>query len=135
MKYLLDTCVITDFIKNQEKTVRRIKEERPKDLCISVITIFEIGYGIEKVKGTKQGEYISKTSKLLTDEIREIVLGHDVAEEGSKIRVELDNIGTQIGSYDLLIGATARYYGLIMATSNVREFERIEGLKIENWRN
>ena len=59
MKYLLDTCVITDFIKNQKETVIRIKELKPNELCISVITEFEIKYGIERVIGTKQGRYIA----------------------------------------------------------------------------
>ena len=134
MKYLLDTCAITDFIKNQKETVIRIKELKPNELCISVITEFEIKYGIERVIGTKQGKYIAEASNSLISVMKVLEFNRDIADLAAKVRAKLSNLGTPIGSYDLLIAATARYYDLTMVTSNIREFERVEDLKIENFR-
>lgn len=134
MKYLIDTCVITDFIKNHQGTVKRIESLKPNDLCISVITVSEIEYGIQKIKGTKQGELISKTSNLLISSIEELDVDHEIAIEAGKIRSELSKIGKPIGAYDLLIAATAKHYELVVVTSNVTEFGRVENLLIENWR-
>lgn len=55
------------------------------------------------------------------------------AEEAARICRELENTGTPIGPYDMLIGGHARARGLILATDNVREFSRVSGLVIENW--
>ncbi|MBY0580563.1 MAG: PIN domain-containing protein [Rickettsiales bacterium] len=134
MKYLLDTCVITDFIKNQKETVRRIKELKPNELCISVITEFEIKYGIERVIGTKQGRYIAEASNSIISVMEVLEFSREIAELAAKVRAKLSNLGTPIGAYDLLIAATAKYYDLTVVTSNIREFERVEDLKIENFR-
>ena len=133
MKYLLDTCVITHFIKNHQDTVTRIKSLKPKDLGISVITISEIEYGIQKIKGTKRGEYIKRTSNLLISLIEELDIDHAIAVEAGKIRSDLAKKGTPIGAYDLLIAATAKHYGLVVATSNTKEFERVDNLLVETW--
>lgn len=65
------------------------------------------------------------------------VLNYDIkaAEHTGQLRAELEKKGQKIGCYDVLIGAHARSQGLIMVTNNVREFERIPGLRIEDWVN
>lgn len=78
MKYLLDTCVITHFIKNHQGTVSRTISLKPSDLCISVITVSEIEYGIQRIKGTLQGERVSKASTLLISLIEELEVNHNI---------------------------------------------------------
>ena len=91
MKYLLDTCVITDFIKNQKETVIRIKELKPNELCISVITEFEIKYGIERVIGTKQGRYIAEASNSIISVMEVLEFNREIAELAAKVRAKLSN--------------------------------------------
>ncbi len=55
------------------------------------------------------------------------------ASHYGQIRAELRRLGQPIGPFDMLIGAHARSEGLILVTNNLREFERIEGLRVENW--
>ena len=55
------------------------------------------------------------------------------AERAADIRAALKRQGRPIGAFDLLIGATALQYGLVLVTNNTREFERIDGLAIEDW--
>ena len=55
------------------------------------------------------------------------------AEEYGKVRTELERKGTPIGPMDTLIAAHARAENLILVTNNTREFNRVEGLNVENW--
>ena len=59
--------------------------------------------------------------------------GREAAHEAGLIRADLERLGTPIGPFDLLIGAQARQTGLILVSNNLREFERISDLKVENW--
>jgi len=132
--YLLDTCVITDFIKEKGGTVEKIVNSNRMQLSISSITISEISYGLKKIEGSKRYKEIIRASTELMNQIKIINIDEGVAREAGHIRYELTNKGLIIGQHDILIGATARYYNLIMVTSNIREFERIDRILIENWR-
>lgn len=135
MKYLLDTCVVSDFFQGEEKTVRKIKNTKPIDLCVSVITIAEVEYGILKRKETKKAIAISQIAEQFFSLITIIELDVDIAKKSASIRAELSLEGIPIGGYDLLIAATGHNNRLIMVTSNMSEFSRIKGLELENWRN
>ncbi|MDJ1170387.1 PIN domain-containing protein [Roseofilum sp. BLCC_M154] len=50
-----------------------------------------------------------------------------------EIRADLEQRGTPIGAYDLLIAAQAKSRDLVLVTNNMREFERVSGLRLENW--
>ena len=134
MKYLLDTCTISDFYNGCKKTARRIKYLASNDIAVSIITVAEVEYGIVRIKGSKKAEEIAKLSEELFSKIEVISLDYVMAKTIGNIKNELIRNGEMIGAYDLLIGATAKYYDLILVTSNVSEFVRIEGLRIENWR-
>lgn len=133
MRYLLDTCVLSDFVKGDINTIKQIKSCNPSELAISALTIMEIEYGILLVPG-KRSVAIKEIITDFTQAIRVIPLSNEVALEAASIRVNLHKQGQQIGYYDILIGATAAFYNLIMVTSNVREFNRIEKLTVSNWR-
>jgi tRNA(fMet)-specific endonuclease VapC len=134
MKYLLDTCVITDFIKKDFRTRNNIKKIFPDKLALSIISVFEIRYGIELIKETKKGFFIEEMSNELITQINKLYVDEVVAIEAAKIRAELKKEGCIIGAYDILIAATAKAHDLIIVTSNEKEFKRVSGLKLENWR-
>jgi len=132
MKYLLDTCVISDFVKGIGNTEEKIKSLSPSEVAISAITVMELEYGLllapEKVKK------FSHVVREIISNIQILPFDEEIAEETAEIRVDLKKQGTPIGAYDLLIGATAKKYDLILVTSNIKEFERIGGISIEDWR-
>ena len=134
MMYLLDTCVITDFIKKDFRTRSNIKRIFPDKLALSIITVFEIKYGIELIKETKKGIFVEEMTNELITQINLLYIDEVVAIEAAKIRAELKKEGCIIGPYDILIAATARAHDLAIVTSNEKEFERVSGLKLENWR-
>ena len=129
--YLLDTNICIYVMKNKpEKVSKRMKEHNPDELCISTITLAELKHGVNKSASKEKNESI------LEDFLEVIeILPFDVsaAEEYGKICAHLQKQGTPIGTMDMLIAAHALSKSLTIVTNNVREFERVPGLVIENW--
>ena len=133
MAFLLDTCTISDYLKGDRSTLRRFKQEKPFDIYISTLTVFEIDFGLQlKPSLIKK---IAPQLEIIYRKIEIINFSIDEAYSAAKIRKDLKLAGTPIGFYDLLIAATAQANDLILVTSNCNEFSRIEGLEVENWRN
>lgn len=132
MRYLLDTCVISDFIKSEVGTTTRLKQAPPVDIAISTITVMELQYGLELNPQRVQKIKPAIASFLISVTI--LPFGTEEAEQAAQIRATLKSQGQPIGAYDVLIAATALSYNLIMVTANSREFVRIPGLQTENWR-
>ncbi len=130
--YLLDTCTLSDYIKGEVNTITRLRQEKPIDICIPVVTVFEIDYGL-----ALKPSLISKIKpqlKAIYDLVEIMDFSLAEAEQAAQIRQELKSAGTPIGAYDLLIAATARANQLILVTSNIKEFSRVKNLNLENWR-
>lgn len=132
MQYLLDTCTISDFFTNTGATQQRLKGVSPSNVSISALTIMEILYGFH-LNASAEKKFSAAFSSLRSV-IKTIQIDETIAESAAQIRAELKNAGTPIGPFDLLIGATAVANGSVLVTSNVREFQRIKGIAIENWR-
>lgn len=131
MRYLLDTNICIYLIKKRPKEViERFMAVSPGDIGISTVTLFELQYGVEKSKYRKQSEE-ALTKFILPLTI--IDLDRASAEEAAKIRARLEVQGTPIGAYDLLIAGIVKAKDLVLVTNNTAEFERIPGLRIENW--
>ncbi|MBE9068539.1 type II toxin-antitoxin system VapC family toxin [Leptolyngbya cf. ectocarpi LEGE 11479] len=132
MQYLLDTCVISDFIKGEPGTQTRLKQTSPTDIAVSVITVMELRYGL--LNNPQRAKKIEPAITSLLDSVSILKFSEEEAEQTAQIRSILKKQGQPIGAYDVLIAATALHHGLIMVTANQREFERVAGLQTENWR-
>ncbi|PNW39149.1 UNVERIFIED_CONTAM: twitching motility protein PilT [Euhalothece sp. KZN 001] len=132
MRYLLDTCVISDFIKGETGTQTRLKQTPPREIAISSITMMELHYGL--ALNPKRAEKVQPIITSFLSSVMILPFGISEAEQTAKIRAKLKSQGQPIGAYDLLIAATALQNNLIMVTSNQREFERVGNLQLENWR-
>ncbi len=131
MKYLLDTCVISDFVKGNKKTLQKIKSLLPSDLAVSSVTIMELKYGLQL--NPQRAKKIAPIVNSLINNITILPYITDSADKTAYIRAELKIQGTPIGPYDIMIAGTALEHNLIMVTANTKEFNRIEQLIIENW--
>ncbi|OCQ93059.1 twitching motility protein PilT [Limnothrix sp. PR1529] len=132
MRYLLDTCVISDFIKGDAATIFRFQNTSPTDIAISAITVMELRYGL-----AINPQRSSKVEPVITSILSSVTIlpfGLAEAERAAEVRAILKSQGQPIGAYDVLIAATALAHQLIMVTANQREFERVPGLVVENWR-
>jgi tRNA(fMet)-specific endonuclease VapC len=132
MRYLLDTCVISDFIKGEAGTVSRLKQTSPSDIAISAITVMELHYGL--ALNPQRAPKIEPAIASILTATNILPFNRSTAEQTAQIRALLKSQGQPIGAYDLLIAATALQHDLIMVTANQKEFERIPKLPIENWR-
>jgi tRNA(fMet)-specific endonuclease VapC len=132
MHYLLDTCVISDFIKGELGTQSRMKHMLPADIIISVVTVMELRYGL--VLNPQRAQRIEPIINRLLDSTTILPLNIPESEKAAEIRAVLKTQGQPIGAYDILIAATALQHQLIMVTANQREFDRVPGLQTENWR-
>ena len=132
MKYLLDSNVCVDYLTGRFPLVKsRIQNLKPEDLCISAVVLAELRYGADKsAKARRNHELL----KVFTDEIPCRDFDTAAATAYGKVRVSLEKKGKPIGPNDMLIAAHALSLGLVLVTDNVAEFNRVEGLKLENWR-
>ena len=132
MRYLLDTCVISDFVKGEAETTARLKQTPPVDIAISTITVMELRYGL--ALNPQRARKIEPAIASILSSVIILPFGTAEAEKSAQIRAVLKSQGQPIGAYDVLIAAIALQQNLIMVTANQREFERISGLQTENWR-
>jgi tRNA(fMet)-specific endonuclease VapC len=127
---LLDTNIISDIIRNPTgSAARRIEQTDPKEICTSIIVAAALRYGCAK-KGSAR--LLAKVEAML-ETIPVLPLDVPADSEYGGIRSELEAAGQTIGRNDLLIGAHAHALGLTLVTGNMRAFNRIRGLSVENW--
>ena len=132
MKYLLDTCVVSDFVKGDTHTLAHIKSHSPADIAISSITVFEIQYGL--ALNSKHAAKIKGLIQDLFSSIHILDFTSGDAEITAITRAQLKQQGRPIGAYDILIAGVAMNNNLILVSSNLKEFARLRNLKIVNWR-
>lgn len=131
MRYMLDTNICIHVIKHRpESVIRNFLKHDPNELCISSITYAELMHGVEKSQDVERNR-VAMT--LFLSPLSILEFNHYAAEEYGKIRSDLERKGTPIGPMDTLIAAHARAEDLILVTNNTREFNRVDGLTVENW--
>ena len=131
MMYMLDTniCIYT-MKRKPEKVLQRFQKALDEGLCISSITLAELEYGMQHSSDARKNE---RAPIGFVAPLRVLPFGALAASEYGAIRAELQRKGTPIGPLDMLIAGHARAENLILVTNNVREFERVPDLEIENW--
>ena len=131
MIYLLDTNACIVYLNRPVSGVRRRLSTLPKqDVAVCSVVKAELFYGAMKSSNleralAQQQEFLNQYVSLPFDDQAALVFG--------RIRAQLTAAGTPIGPYDLQIAAIALANNLILVTHNIREFNRVEGLKIEDW--
>lgn len=130
LRYMLDTNICIYTIKNRPAYIRDSFNLHHGRLCISTVTLSELIYGAENSQAPTRN-----LSDIEGMAARLDVLPFDnaAASHSGQIRAELKKKGTPIGAYDVLIAGHARSLGLVLVTNNTREFNRVDGLRIEDW--
>ena len=131
MKYMLDTNICIYAIKHKpEKVFRKLLKTDPEDVCISSVTYAELVHGVEK-SAAKERNRIALI--LLLSNIEIMSFDTKAAEEYGKVRADLENRGEVIGPLDLMIAGHAKSLNCTLVTNNIKEFQRVKGLKTANW--
>ncbi len=131
MTYMLDTNIcIYAMKKKPEKVLRRFQEELEEGLCISSITLAELEYGMKHSSDPARNE--QALLRFLVP-LSILPFGAAAAAEYGEIRAYLQGKGMPIGPLDMLIAGHAKAEKMVLVTNNVKEFERVPGLEMENW--
>lgn len=129
-QYMLDTNICIYVIKQRDPKLAQKFNQLAEQLCISSITLGELHYGAEKsakrLQNLQEIEDFASRLEVLPFSVK-------AAAHYGEIRNELERKGKPVGAYDVLIGAHARSEGLTVVTNNSREFNRMPGLRVENW--
>lgn len=128
--WMLDTNVLSELIRNPQDTLRqKVAGASPDTLCTSIVVACELRFGALR----KGSDTLTRRVEQLLEALPVLPFDEPADRHYADIRASLERPGTPIGSHDLLIGAHARSLGLTVVTRNLREFERIPGLKVEDW--
>lgn len=131
MRYMLDTNICIYLIKHKpESVIRKLTEHAPSEICISSVTYAELSFGVEKSMYRERNR-IALMMMLANIEILDF--SPRASELFGHIRADLERKGTPIGLMDMMIAAHAISSDCILVTNNLKEFNRVEGLKTENW--
>ncbi|MBU1168729.1 MAG: tRNA(fMet)-specific endonuclease VapC [Proteobacteria bacterium] len=130
LKYMLDTNIVIYVLKRRPVELLDVFNRHAGQMCISSITLAELLHGVEKSAMPDHNliqveDFISRLEVL--------PYGAKAASHYGDIRAKLERNGAPIGVNDLHIAGHARSEGFVLVTNNVREFERVECLRLDNW--
>ena len=128
--YLLDTDTIIYNLKGDLKVQENLKLHVNDLIQISIITLIELYYGAYK------SEYVDANIakiKTLEQSLEILPTGQETAEIFGKLKSRLESGGNRLDDFDLIIASTALAHNLVLVTNNEKHFQRIEGLRLENW--
>ncbi len=130
VRYLLDTNVVSYHIRRSSPSlVRRLRRVRAASVALSVVTEMEIRYGLARNPGLR----VAPLVEAFLDGITVLPVDSSVARAYGRIRSQLETAGTPIGPLDLIIAAHALSLRATLVTSDLREFTRVPGLRVEDW--
>ncbi len=132
MKYLLDTCAVSDFVRGQSSTLARVNSTAPNLIAVSALTRMEIDYSL--FLNVERAQKLAPVLEAFFSAVATLPFDEADARAAAAIRASLKSRGQPIGAYDVLIAGTAVARGLVVVTSNLNEFERVTALQIEDWR-
>lgn len=129
-KYLLETSTCIELLRGNKK-VRQLCIENNHLCCISVITAIELLYGAYSAPAQYRTQEIAKAKMLIG---YYTTIGIDTIPDAfCQEKIRLKGLGQIIEDFDLMIGLTGRENNMIVVTHNIKHFNRIEGLKVEDW--
>jgi tRNA(fMet)-specific endonuclease VapC len=130
MRYLLDTNIVSDLVRNpQGKVAQRIRKVGETQVCTSIVVAAELRYGAAK-KGSPR---LAAQLEAVLGALEVLPLEPPVDAAYGSLRTRLERAGTPIGANDLLIAAHALALGYTIITDNEKEFARVEDLQLQNW--
>lgn len=129
--YVLDTNICSYLMKRSHPAmVERVKTFAVRELKVSVVTLFELEYGILR---SDRREHLRRVVRAFLENVEVLDWTSSAAYEAGAVRAELARAGTPIGAYDLLIAGHVRSLDATLVTHNFGEFSRVPGLRLEDW--
>jgi tRNA(fMet)-specific endonuclease VapC len=128
-----DTNMVIAALKKDLRVRSRMERSfvNGEHIGIPTVVLFELWYGIKK--SAQPQTNAAALATFLAAAVTPWPFEPEDAEEAGDIRAALERVGRPIGPYDLLVAAQARRRKAVLVTANSREFQRVPGLKVEDW--
>ncbi len=130
LRYMLDTNLCIRVLRDRPETLRERFNREADGLCISTIILTELLYGAAKSARPEQNR---PEVERFAARLEVLPFDLEAAGHAAEIRAKLERQGLSIGGYDVLIAGHARSRGLVVVTGTLGEFNRVEGLRCEDW--
>ena len=130
LRYLLDTNLCIRVLRDRPQGLRARFNANAEALCLSDVVLYELLYGAER---SNDPPPIRREVEHFAGRLTILPFDSDAAAHTAEIRAELEMRGCVIGPYDLMIAGHARSRGLVVVTGNLGEFQRVQGLRCEDW--
>lgn len=133
MSYLFDTDIASNPLKKGPSLplLRRLASVPADDQFISAITVGELIYGA--MRTSRAEELLQRFDAEVWPNYRVLAFDWDAARTYGRLRAELEAKGTPVAEADLRIASIAVSRGLVLVTGNLRHYQRVPGLTVENW--
>jgi tRNA(fMet)-specific endonuclease VapC len=129
-RYLLDTNILSDLMDNlRGNGRRRLGQATHENVCTSIVCAAELRFGAVR----RQSDDLTARAEAILAQIEVIDFSPDADRHYAYLRYQLEREGTPISGNDMLIAAHALALDCVLVTANTREFERIAGLRLDNW--
>lgn len=131
--FLLDTNIVSDLVKKvgNTKVIGRLQRESPTSLYISSVTVFELRYGA--ARSAKPASFWDRIQREIINRFRVLPVDADDALAAADVLAVLSGSGCNAALQDVWLAGVAANRGLTLVTRNVRHFERILNIRVENW--
>ena len=131
--FMLDTDTCIFLMRGESPALAAKVQSVPlQQQVMSAVTFAELTYGVQASAAAKRKQNQSVLDSLVLH-LAVLDWPQDAAKHYAEIRADLKKRGAQLGAADLMIAAHARAMGAIVVTNNVKDFERVKGLAVENW--
>lgn len=128
--YDLDTNTVAYFFKGMGRVSERLLATPPAEISVSTIVAYELAVGVAKSpEATRRREQLHRFLSAVTV----VSFGPAEADAAATLRADLERRGIPIGPLDVLIAGSALARGATLVTHNTREFQRVPGLRVEDW--
>ena len=130
LRYMLDTNLCIEVLRNPNSPAASRFKANEACLSISTISLHELHHGADKSRRPTHQRALIES---LTARLSVLEFDAEAANHSGNIHCVLGQTGNLIGAYDMLIAGHARSRGLTIVTNNLREFQRVDGLRCEDW--
>lgn len=127
-QYLLDTDICIELLKHNERVLDKVEAVGEENCFVTDITIAELFYGAAKSDRSDHFDDVDNMLQLF--DLKPLLPSLRLYGENKAL---LERSGHMIGEFDLLIGSCAVYHDLVMVTSNLKHFDHIPNIRLEDW--
>ncbi|MGK7897451.1 MAG: type II toxin-antitoxin system VapC family toxin [Xenococcus sp. (in: cyanobacteria)] len=132
MKYLLDTDICIYWLKGRKAVRDKINQVGQNEIAICSITVSELYFGAYNSNKIEQNLVTAET---FIESLPIVSLSNNTLKNFGQLKAQLRQAGTPVADFDLLIASVAIIEDMILVTNNTRHYQRIVGLKLDNWTN